>query len=47
MKAIYGLFSPRWAAEPVICFRKGDAVKWGEIKKAFYARGSYYEMLKF
>jgi len=23
MKALYTLFSPRWAAEPVLCFRKG------------------------
>lgn len=25
MKTIYTLFSPRWAAEPVICFKKGGS----------------------
>ncbi len=23
MRCMYGLFSPRWAAEPILCFRKG------------------------
>lgn len=33
MKTLYLLFSPRWAAEPVICLRKGDPQDAGDIKK--------------
>lgn len=32
-KAIYKLFSPRWAAEPVICFRKGEVEPGYKVKK--------------
>jgi len=33
MKTLYSLFSPRWAAEPVICFRKGRVASGDKIKK--------------
>jgi SAM-dependent methyltransferase len=33
MKALYLLFSPRWAAEPVVCLRKGVARNTEGIKK--------------
>lgn len=33
MKTLYTLFSPRWAAEPVICFRKGRVTPGETIKK--------------
>lgn len=33
MKTLYRLFSPRWAAEPVICFRKGWVAPGDKIKK--------------
>ncbi len=33
MRALYRLGSPRWAADPVICFRKGNIKKGGKINK--------------
>jgi SAM-dependent methyltransferase len=34
MRIVYTLFSPRWASEPVICFRKGSDGKRGKLRKA-------------
>lgn len=33
MKMIYTLFSPRWAAEPIVCFRKGADSKREQPRK--------------
>lgn len=33
LTAIYKFFSPRWAAEPVICFRKGNDTSSRKIRK--------------
>ena len=33
MGIIYRLFSPRWASEPILCFRKGKSNKKNKTKK--------------
>lgn len=33
MNVLYHLLSPRWAAEPIICFRKGSGGRLGRLRK--------------
>lgn len=33
MNALYRLFSPRWASEPILCFRKSDGAPPNKVRK--------------